>query len=250
MKKLLLSLLLTSGMFLTACGGGGGSSKTPVGGGPSWSFEDAAYDFVDSVNRYMYDYELELMKLDTLKWNYIVVYDWVTDTYDAYDLTWYNPGENIADYLYDYDSYFYYGLVYIGGDIYEDPYTGTRFNRNSLSLNSFLKEGRKSEAYKAKVTNSIKKQFGISAEASSDLAQAYIDLTSMPKSQVSATYVDRVAKQAFGFSIAEVEAEVMAGNFGAIDNALETASAKTGVGADELQSKLKEMFNLDLGLLK
>jgi hypothetical protein len=249
MKKLLVSLMLSSAMFLTACGGGG-SSKTPVGGGPDWSFEDAAYDFVDSVNRYMYDYDIQIEKLHTQQWNYIVVYDWVTDTYDAYDLTWYNPGENIADYLYDFDAYFYYGLMYMGNNIFEDPLTGTRFNRDSLSLNSFLKEGRKSEAYKAKVTNSIKKQFGLSAETSSDLAQAYIDLTSMPKSQVSATYVDRVAKQAFGFSVSEVEKEIMAGNFGAIDNALEAASAKTGVGADELQSKLKEMFNLDLDLLK
>lgn len=251
MKKVLVSLFAASALLLTACGGSHNTGNSSVGG-VYYTKSELANDFVDSVNRYMAGYDLDLMKSHVLytEGKYIVVYDWETDTYDAYDLSWYNPGENIADYLYDYDQYFFYGLVYIGDNIYEDPYTGILFNRDSLSLNDFLKESRKSDAYKAKVTKSIKAQFGLSQTTSEDLAQAYIDLTSMPKSQVSATYVDSIAKQAFGFSLTEVENEVLAGNLGAIDEALATASVKTGVSADAIQSKLKEMFNLDLGALK
>lgn len=251
MKKALVILMAASALLLTACGGSHNTGNSSVGG-VYYTKTELANDFVDSVNRYMADYDLELMKSHVLytEGKYIVVYDWETDTYDAYDLSWYNPGENISDYLYDNDQYFFYGLIYIGDNVYEDPLTGILFNRNSLSLNAFLKESRKSDAYKTKVTKSIKAQFGLSQATSKDLAQAYIDLTSMPKSQISATYVDSIAKQAFGFSISEVESEVLSGNFGAIDQALATASVKTGVSADALQSKLKTMFNLDLSALK
>lgn len=251
MKKTMMALFAAAAMMLTACGGGSNHGAPSVGGN-YYTKSELAADFVATVNSYMAGYDLDLMKDYVVhdEGNYIVVYDWVTDSYDAYDLSWYNPGENIADYLYDYDAYFYYGLVYIGDNLYEDPYTGALFDRETMSLDSFAKETRKSDAYKQKVTASIKAQFGLSQQSSEDLAQAYLDLTSMPKSQISATYVDRVAKQAFGFSLSEVESEVMSGNFGAVDSALANASVKTGVSADALQDKLKEMFNVDLSLLK
>ena len=96
----------------------------------------------------------------------------------------------------------------------------------------------------------IQTQFSINASSAQALADAYIQLTSMPKSQVSATMVENLTNKAFGFSISEVEAEVMSGNFGAIDAALETASAKTGASVESLQNTIKTQFNIDLSLLK
>ncbi|MAF92563.1 MAG: hypothetical protein CL674_14945 [Bdellovibrionaceae bacterium] len=249
LKNTILAGAALAGMI--ACGG---QSTTSSVGGIEYTREEAAYDFVENVNRYMADSELSIEKMDTLQdtyyYDYIVVYDWVTDTYDAYDLTDYNPGENISDYLYDYDAYFYYDLDYVGNGVYEDYWTGTRFNRDSTSLNEFIKLSRQSENRKLKVADMIQTQFSINASSAQALADAYIQLTSMPKSQVSATMVENLTNKAFGFSISEVEAEVMSGNFGAIDAALETASAKTGASVESLQNTIKTQFNIDLSLLK
>ena len=247
-------MLTASTLVLAACDGGSGGSGNYSVGDVYYTREELAYDFVDSVNRYMTGYDLELMKINTLQDDYlndyIVVYDWVEDTYDAYDITEYMPGENISDYLFDFENFFYYDLDYLGNNVYEDWYTGTRFNRDSVSLNEFLKQSRGSEARKQKVADMIQSQFSINASSAGALADAYIQLTSMPKSQISATMVESLTKKAFGFSISEVEAQVLAGNFSAVDQALEAASAKTGSDVDELQNTLKEQFNLDLSLLK
>ena len=43
--------------------------------------------------------DVDLIKSNTLQNNFVVVYDPFYDSYDAYDLTHYNPGENLGDFL-------------------------------------------------------------------------------------------------------------------------------------------------------
>ncbi len=109
-------------MSLVACGGGGGGNVST--GGVFFTHEQLAEEFVRRVNVDVAGYDLQLVKTNTLQYDYIVVYDYTYGTYDAYWLGNYNPGENMYSYLTNYDAYFYYDLIPQGGNVYKDYYSG------------------------------------------------------------------------------------------------------------------------------
>ncbi|MFK8137334.1 MAG: hypothetical protein AB8E15_03145 [Bdellovibrionales bacterium] len=248
MKKLLLSMATTASLVLTACGGGGGGNTSV--GGVFYSHTDLAYDFVDTVNAYMVGYDLELVKINTLQYDYVVVYDWATFEYVAYDLSYYNPGENISSFLSVYDSYFYFGLIDLGGNVYEDPWTGIRFNKELKHLDSFAARDIDTSNMKSRVAEVLLSESTLTAELAGDLAQAYVDIISTPRSQVSATLVDRITEKAVGFKISDVAAQIAAGDSNAIDAALESGSLDTGMSTEELQQNMKNLFKVDLDDIK
>ena len=255
-KDFVVTSLMTSLSFLLlSCGGAdqSGPGNNSVGGS-YFNREQLAYAFVDAVNRYMLGYDLELMKIQTLQDDYyndfIVVYDWTTDSYDAYDLTDFRPGEDIARYIRDYSRFFYYDLIYLGNNIYEDYYTGTRFNRSATSLNEFIKQTRASEARKERIAESIQTQFSINTASATALADAYLQLTSMPRSQISATMIENLSKKTFGLSLSAIEAQVMAGNISAIEQVMQNMAVQTGTDLEQLQESLRREFDLELNLLK
>lgn len=131
MKKLFqLSAVLigTVALALTGCrGGGGGNSST---GGVYFTHEELAKEF---VYRLYVDkgYDVELVKSNTLQYDYIVVYDYDYGTYDAYYIGAYNPGENLGNYLASYNYKFYYDLDPIGNNQYQDWYTGIIFEKTN-----------------------------------------------------------------------------------------------------------------------
>src|SRR4051794_7675243 len=112
-----LTAVAAATIALSACGGGGGGN-TSVGGGIYYTHAELATEFADSM-WYDIGYDVELVKVDTQQYNFVVVYDHDLGTYDAYDLTNYNPGEDIGNFLDTNDWRNYYDLVPVGSNLYQ-----------------------------------------------------------------------------------------------------------------------------------
>ncbi len=126
MKSLLKTALSVATIAaLTACGGGGGNTST---GGTYFTHSELAQEFVRRLNIDVPGYDVSLVKTNTLQFDYIVVYDKSYKTYDAYYLGMYNPGENMAKYLNNYEYSFYYDLISMGDGTYKDFLTGKLFD--------------------------------------------------------------------------------------------------------------------------
>ena len=241
MKKLLsiaVSLAMLAG--LVACGGGGGGSTST--GGTYYTHAQLAAEFVRRVNSDVAGYDLELVKTNTLQYNYIVVYDYVTDSYDAYDIGSYNVGENLYNYLSKYDYYFYFGLTYIGNNIYEDPYTGTRFNREELSKNSELILAMSENNKKMRIVQTVQAEYGLSQSKAESVASAYLALENLPQGQRSVQIVDEIAKQTIGSTYSEIIADVQANNMVSLAQRFQTASEVTGLGVEQLNANMQKLF--------
>ncbi|MEZ4872842.1 MAG: hypothetical protein R2827_11530 [Bdellovibrionales bacterium] len=119
MKKLIASLAIAvAGLTMSACGGGGGGSGGNSTGGVYLTHSELAADFVYRLNVDM-GYDVSLVKTWTQQNDYIVVYDYDLGTYDAYDIRYYNAGEDMYTYLSLYDDNFYYDLDKVGSNTYE-----------------------------------------------------------------------------------------------------------------------------------
>ena len=125
-------------LALTACGGGGGGGGNNVSGTIYYSHAEMAEIF---TQRLWEDagIDAELVKTNTEQYDYIVVYDYDLDSYDAYYIGSYNVGENMLNYLDDYDADFYYDLDYLGGNDYQDWYTGLIFEKTAGTSKDLLK---------------------------------------------------------------------------------------------------------------
>ena len=117
MKKFFNVLALATLMVLASCGGGGGGSNTS--GTVYYTHSELAEIFVERLYTDL-GYDIELVKTNTLQYDYIVVYDYDLGQYDAYYIGQYNVGENLGWYLDDYEGDFYYDLI----DNFDGTYDG------------------------------------------------------------------------------------------------------------------------------
>jgi hypothetical protein len=223
MKKLMSALLTVSMLGLTACGGGGGGG-TSVGGGTTYTHSQLASYFVGAVNSYLGASDLELVKVNTEQYDYIVVYDHYYGTYDAYYLGNYNPGESIANYLSVYDSYFYYDLDYIGDGLYQDYYTGTIFEKTAESSKDVLLKAALVEGVKVKsMAKKLQENFGMSEERSQKWAEAAFKVQTAPAGSLSDVQLDNISLDLVGSTMTDIKAAAAAGDLDSLDEKIAKA---------------------------
>ncbi|MCB0393041.1 MAG: hypothetical protein KDD25_00700 [Bdellovibrionales bacterium] len=228
MKKQLLSIVMSASMLaLAACGGGGGGNYSQ-GGGTYYTHSQLANYFVNAVNSYLGAYTLEIVKTNTEQYDYIVVYDYEYGTYDAYYLGNYNPGENIYNYLYNYDSYFYYDLDYIGDGFYQDWYTGTIFEKTEDSSKDLLLKAALLEGLQVKkMAKGLQENFGLSEERSVKWAEAAFRVQN---EGLSDEQLDNISLDLVGSTISDIKAAAVAGDIESLDEKI----AKAGELNDNL----------------
>ena len=117
---------------ITNCGGGGSGSIST--GGKYYSHEEVAEIFVERVYSDVGE-DLVLLKANTLRYGYIVARNYTYGTIDGYFIDEYNVGEDLRDYLSDYDHKNEYNLTSLGNNTYQDQngilysrVQGTNFN--------------------------------------------------------------------------------------------------------------------------
>ncbi|MBC85769.1 MAG: hypothetical protein CL677_01210 [Bdellovibrionaceae bacterium] len=236
MKKLLSTLALTvTALTMAACGGGGGGGVST--GGTYFSHSEIAKDFVYRLNVDL-GYDVELVKTNTRQDDYIVVYDYDYGTYDAYDVRYYNPGEDIYYYLADYADNFFYDLTPLGGNLYEDYWTGIQFSQTAMNNHDRMKAAALIEALEVeKATEVLTSEFGLSQDRSAEIAKVAVSLAKADKDAMTNADYDEFAKEILGQTYSEFTSAIEArinGDESAFEDALAIAADKNNVTPEHM----------------
>lgn len=212
---------------MTACGGGSGSGGL--------THAQLANDFVYHMN-VDGGYDVTLMKANTYQYNYIVVYDYFYGTYDAYDLTGYYPGANINTFIFNNSYWTYYDLWYVGGNVYQDPYTGTQFTKDVAGSKDLQSNAAAMQQLQVnKSSRMLTTEFGMTAGRSQEVAKLATQVAFAPKGSLTVKDYDNFAVEAVGTSITDLinaKQQKDAGNSAAYNQALESFQALNGLTAE------------------
>ena len=190
-----------------AGGSGGGSTGT---GGTYFTHEELAREFVRRMQTDV-GANVTLMKANTEQYDYIVVYDYDTGTYDAYNLRDYNVGENMFNYLNQYSYTFYYDLYSIGGNRYRDPVTNITFEvATSVSSTDLLKMSVLKRTLEDDGMTSNLVGLGMEEGRARTLTQAMRRFQKAPAGTVLASDVEMFTKKFTGSGTAAYQAAIKA----------------------------------------
>ena len=249
MRKFLTYLFMLT--FLLACGGGNGSGNPTTGA----SHNDLASIFVNKLNA-TGQYDVELVKKSTLQYNYIVLYDRDYGTYDAYDLTGFSETTDIMSFVNANNNYFFYDLIRIPAhyDIwdnyvptrYEDPYTGTLFERITATAKDLEKMAALTEQVTiARSANHIETQLGLSADRSLEIARLAVQWNKNKDTLTNADH-DAFASEIIGVSITDaknaVNSAFIDGNQSSLNQVISTAAETNGVSVEHMNVLIQELF--------
>lgn len=232
MKKLLVALTsIALVLGLVACGGGGGGNSST--GGTYFTHAELAAEFVRRVNVDVSGYDIQLVKTNTLQTDYIVVYDWVYGTYDAYYLGAYNPGENLYNYLVAYDYAFYYDLDQEGGNTYRDWFSGILFEKVEAGTKNLAKMKAFQQDFAInKAAQGLVADYGMSVEKAYDAARFAYNLKTLPAGTYSKADYDSFAQELTGSTITEFQNDIASGNLSSLQERLAKAGQVSGAGAE------------------
>ncbi len=234
--KLINTLILSvAALALTACGGSGNGGLT---------HSQLASDFVASLN-YDLNYDVEIVKTHTRQYNYVVVYDYDLDSYDAYNLSYYYPGDNISYYLDDYEYTFFYDLDYNFGNVYTDYITGITFSKTKMTTADNVKAQELIDGIKVKkATKQLTVQFGLAPARAKEVAGLALQLNNSDKATMTTYQYDQYSKAILGSSYTEIQsalADKISGNNASLDKVFSKAAKVNGVSKKSVE-KLADLF--------
>lgn len=236
MKFLKTAVALVAAFALVGCGGGGGGTST---GGTYFTHSQLAQDFVYRLNVDA-GYDVELVKTNTLQYNYIVVYDYDYGTYDAYDLTGYNPGEDIVSFLNWNESDFYYDLIPNANGTYEDYYTGILFEKTTVTSTDRLKMAALEEGVKIKkAAEVLNTQFGLSQERSLEVAKLATNLAKVSPENRTVELVDRYTQAITGHTYTQFQRAMLkkeTGDASMLNSMIEDAAQMNGILPEQVNN--------------
>ncbi|MBT4761975.1 MAG: hypothetical protein HOO06_09785 [Bdellovibrionaceae bacterium] len=242
-NKIVSAILGLAMTTLVACGGGGGGTST---GGVYFTHAELADEFVYRLNIDL-GYDVELVKTNTKQYDYIVVYDYDLDTYDAYDLTFYNPGEDLSYYLADNDPFFYYDLDYdLSSNVYTDFYSGYQFSRVAMTSQDSRKANALVEQLKIdKAKEVLSIEFGLTQDRAQEVASLAVQLNSMDKSHLTIAEYNRFSEAIVGSSIDELKDAALAqmeGNNGLMQDAYTKAATVNGSSKSHMKKLVDSLM--------
>jgi len=240
MKNLFITAVVL--LTLTACTGGNG------GGTPSQTHNQLANTFVDEL--YLDGYNVTLMKSDTNQRDYIVVYDSDYGTYDAIDISQYDPNYDYADNYYSDHSYnHYYGLDYIGGNTYEDYYSGITFEKTTATKKDLAKISALVEEIELGKTAEYlsSDKFGLSLERAKSVARLALNWKKASKKGMTDAEHDNFSTELLGFSITTGKAAVkksMEGNSNDLKDLIQDAATANDITPEHANGLMTQIFGL------
>ncbi|MEK6706135.1 MAG: hypothetical protein AABZ06_10125 [Bdellovibrionota bacterium] len=228
--------------FASCNGGGGGNSST---GGVVFTHDQLAREFVRRVNIDLVNYDLELVKINTLQYDYIVVYDHYYGTYDAYYIGDYEPGEYLGSYISRNQYRFYYDLVWEidMGNYYYDTLTGTRFERaTATSKNLTAMKALKEELVVNSAAERLQAQYGLSAGKAVDTARFAYRLQKAPAGTYNEKDYDAFSKELVGSSISEFQKDVQNNDMVSLNERVKLAAEKSGMGTEGVNRFMQDFM--------
>ncbi len=229
--------------LVSACGGGGSGGVST--GGVYYTHEQLAKEFVDRAYGDA-GIDATLVKANTLKYDYIVIYDHDYNSYDAYYIGDYKVGQNVSDYIFAHNSQNYYDLDAIGGNQYQDYYTGITFEETSASSKDLQKLAAvKQEIAIQKSAKGLKAEFGLSDTRSREVARLAVQLAGANKKSMTDKDYDAFSKELLGTSIGKFQSAMKAakeGNTKSMNSIIDTAAKVNGVGPEHMNQIMNGLF--------
>jgi hypothetical protein len=240
MKKVMLAIAT---LALVACGGGGGNGD----GAPSLGLthNQLADLFVTALNS-TGAYDVSLAKSSTLHDNFIVIYDYDLQEYDAVNISGWTPGTDPAVYVdgsyaiayYDLDvlpAHYEYDYDVFGDLVstwiptrYQDYYTGYVFEKTGTTSKDLLKlSALAEEEVVGNRAEAVATKFGLSVDRSKEVVRLAMAWKKAGGKDLTAKDQDSFSQEMLGFSITEAKSAVkqnLAGDTAALDSLVEKAA--------------------------
>ena len=277
MKTLLVSLLTLTALVSCNGGNGGGSPAGPST--PALNHNELAQKFVQQLNLDA-EFTVDLVKKSTLQSDFIVIYDPLTDSYDAIDIQNYNPNlDNAVDYYFDNSAFNYFDLDVLPGHYeteyeyeivdydefgdaiydyvpydtyiptrYKDVYTGITFEKVQASTKDIAKMVALKEA--ASITKSaefLSSEFGLSLERGKEIASLKAHWKKSSKKGMTAQEVDAFSTELLGFSLSsgiDAYTEAGTGDSSSLEQLVEQSAAVNGITPEHASELMTKVFNL------
>lgn len=276
MKILLLSSLLA---VLAACNGGNGGGSPAGPTFDSLNHNELAQTFVQELNLDA-EFSVTLSKKSTLQEDFIVIYDPLTDSYDAIDIQNYNPNyDNAADFYfansaknffdldvipahyetdyeygivaYDYDGYpiydYYLVEVYVPTR-YRDRASGITFEKVSASAKDLAKMVAIKEAAEIqKSAEFLSSEFGLSLNRGKELAGLKAHWKKASKKGMTNSEVDAFSTELLGFSLTSGIEAVSAsaeGDQTKVETLVNQAAELNGITPEHASKLMTKVFGL------
>jgi hypothetical protein len=284
MKKLLLSGLIALSFVACNGGGGGGGGTGGSGGGGTiiiddYTHEEIASLFVSSLNLDA-DFDVTLVKDNTLEVNYVVIYDPYTDSYDAVNLGGYDPDyDNASDYYYNNSAasffdldvvpghYEYdYSYEIIGYDIdgyaiwddveyetwvptrYADPSSSFIFEKTAATPKDLAKvSALKEVAQLEKSAKFLSKEFGLSLGRSQEVARLATHWKKASVKGMTSAEQDSFSTELLGFSISagkKAAKDAMEGNATGLEALVKSAASQNNITPEHATKLMTKMFGM------
>ncbi|MFT6632420.1 MAG: hypothetical protein ACJAS4_002383 [Bacteriovoracaceae bacterium] len=289
MKNLLLSGLVALSMIACNSGGGGSGGGSTGGGGSvggggtiiidDYTHEEIAALFVSSLNLDA-DFDVTLVKDNTLEVDYIVIYDPYTDSYDAVNLSGYDPDLDIAaDYYYNnsaasffdlnivpghYETDYNYEIIgydidgyavydYVAYDTwiptrYADPNSNFIFEKTAATPKDLAKiSALKEVAQLQKSATFLSKEFGLSLGRSQEVARLATHWKKASIKGMTAAEQDSFSTELLGFSITagkKAAKEAMEGNASSLESLVKNAAAQNSITPEHATKLMTKMFGM------
>jgi hypothetical protein len=229
-----------------------------LGPGPEFSQEqmDADKDafaarFVEGLNSIPGN-SVELVKSHTLQEqteannyreiDYIVIFNKVTQGYEAYDLWNYAPYKTVPNFLREGHDHIL-GLVDQGDGTYRDPKTGTLFQKHQGESRDLARLTAKFEDVRVQeIAENLQVNYGFSAQKSDDIARfAYHAKHAVPGTLAKKDY-DDFAKQTFGSSGTEIFTDLANKDVVSLTKRLDDAAAASGTSVEGVQKFIQDIW--------
>lgn len=272
MQNILMLILI---LAFTACTGGGNGNGSSTGG---LTHNQLAEKFVANLN-VDEDFDVTLAKKSTLQKNFIVVYDPLTQSYDAINIESYEPSMDAATYyaqnrgrgFFDLDKLaghneVEYREVVVGHDAdnnpiygfepyevwvptrYEDRFSGLLFEKIASSPKNLAKLEALKEGIKINRTaDSLVANMGLSVGRAKEVARLKAHWEKASKKGMSAEDQDNFSTELLGFSITQglsAYKSAMEGNSEELNELIELSAEQNQLTPEHASKLMTKVFGL------
>lgn len=277
MKSLLMSLLTLTA--LVSCNGGNGGGSPAGATTPALTHNELAQKFVQQLNLDA-EFSVDLVKKSTLQSDFIVIYDPLTDSYDAIDIEHYNPNlDNAVDYYFNNSNHNFFDLDVLPGHYeteyeyeivdydeygdaiydyvayetyiptrYRDRASGITFEKVQASTKDVAKMVALKEAASiSKSAEFLSSEFGLSLDRGKEIATLTTHWKKASKKGMTASEIDAFSTELLGFSLSQgVDAynSSVQGDATSLEQLVEQSALVNGITPEHAENLMTKVFGL------
>ena len=249
------------------------------GGAPGYTHNELAQSFVTNLNLDA-EFDVSLIKSTTFKYNFVVIYDPYTDSYEAININDYDPAvSNASNYYYDSADKNYYNLAVIPGHYeidfrqvnvgfdeygypiteyetynnwvdtsYRDSYTGFVFEKIAATPKDLAKVAALKEvAVLDKKAKFLAANFGLSLDRGDEVARLAAHWKKSSIKGMTHAEQDSFSTELLGFSITAGKAvakQATEGNFSGVQDLVDQAAKVNGITPEHATKLMTKVFGL------